>query len=124
MTHRLTVLGALLVAMAVALVGAQSSFAHGAHHGHHQGRNVVFVQTNQPDGNQIVVFDRRHDGRLDRAGTYPTGGLGGTAAPGLVDAIRRSMTGPVPASGVGPTMDGGGGWAATIAALTAPSSAT
>lgn len=82
MTHRLTVLGALLVAMAVALVGVQSSFAHGAHHGHHQGRNVVFVQTNQPDGNQIVVFDRRHDGRLDRAGTYPTGGLGGTAAPG------------------------------------------
>jgi hypothetical protein len=34
------------------------------------------------------------------------------------------MTGPVPGSGVGPTIDGGGGWAATIASLTAPSSVT
>jgi len=82
MTHRLTFAAALLAATVVVLAGAQSSFAHGAHHSHHGGRNVVFVQTNQPGGNQIVVFDRRHDGRLDRRGTYATGGLGGTAAPG------------------------------------------
>jgi 6-phosphogluconolactonase (cycloisomerase 2 family) len=82
MTHRLTLFGALLAAAAVALAGAQSSFAHGAQRDHDGGRNVVFVQTNQSGGNQIVVFDRRHDGWLDQAGTYATGGLGGTAAPG------------------------------------------
>jgi 6-phosphogluconolactonase (cycloisomerase 2 family) len=43
---------------------------------------VVFVQTNQPSGNQIVVYDRAGTGQLTRAGTYATGGNGGTAVPG------------------------------------------
>jgi 6-phosphogluconolactonase (cycloisomerase 2 family) len=43
---------------------------------------MVFVQTNQPDGNAIVVYDRGRNGQLTQAGTYPTGGLGGIAAPG------------------------------------------
>jgi 6-phosphogluconolactonase (cycloisomerase 2 family) len=79
----------LFLALAVtALAGAQAAAAghghghgHGHHHGH-RGHGVVFVQTNQPDGNAIAVYDRGHDGLLTRAGTYPTGGLGGTAAPG------------------------------------------
>ena len=72
----LAILGAVA---ALALVGAQSALAHG----HHGGRGgVVFVQTNEPGGNQIDVFDRGSDGRLTLAGTYPTGGLGGVAAPG------------------------------------------
>ena len=73
--HR-SVLAALLAALVFALVGAQSAFAGG------HGRKVVFVQTNGPGGNAIVVFDRAHDGTLTQAGTYPTGGAGGTAAPG------------------------------------------
>jgi 6-phosphogluconolactonase (cycloisomerase 2 family) len=82
MRHRIT-LGALLAAFAVALVGAQASFAKGALRGHHGGgKAAVFVQTNELDGNRIAVFDRRHDGRLVQAGSYPTGGLGGIAAPG------------------------------------------
>jgi hypothetical protein len=82
MRHRIT-LGALLAATAMALVGAQASFAKGAHGSHHgDGRAVVFVQTNELNGNRIVVFDRRHDGTLVQAGSYPTGGLGGIAAPG------------------------------------------
>src|SRR5439155_20443624 len=71
---------AILAALgALALVGAQSALANG----HHGGRGgVVFVQTNEPGGNQIDVFDRGSDGRLTLAGTYPSGGLGGVAAPG------------------------------------------
>ena len=72
-------LAILAAVSALALVGAQSALAYG----HHGGRGgVVFVQTNEPGGNQIDVFDRGSDGRLTLAGTYPTGGLGGVAAPG------------------------------------------
>src|SRR4051794_11466433 len=79
MTHR-SALAALLAVVALALVGAQASFAQGPHQGH--GKNIVFVQTNELGGNQIAVYDRRPGGSLARAGTYPTGGLGGAAAPG------------------------------------------
>jgi 6-phosphogluconolactonase (cycloisomerase 2 family) len=61
----------------LALVGASPALAHS-----HSRGGVVFVQTNQPSGNAIDVFDRGGDGRLSLAGTYPTGGLGGAAAPG------------------------------------------
>ena len=48
-------LAILAAVAALALVGAQSALAHG----HHGGRGgVVFVQTNEPSGNQIDVFDR------------------------------------------------------------------
>src|SRR5215218_1520572 len=73
----------LLALLVLALVGAQAATARGdqgRHHGH--GKSVVFVQTNELNGNKIAVYDRRHDGNLVRAGTYPTGGLGGIAAPG------------------------------------------
>jgi len=83
----------LFLALAVtALAGAQAATAghghghHGNGHGHgnrgHRNHGVVFVQTNQPDGNAIAVYDRGRDGLLTRAGTYATGGAGGTAAPG------------------------------------------
>jgi hypothetical protein len=73
------VLAALLLALAAALVGAQASHAKSGHGRHGK---VVFVQTNEPAGNRIVVYDRGADGRLSEAGVYPTGGLGGVAAPG------------------------------------------
>jgi 6-phosphogluconolactonase (cycloisomerase 2 family) len=43
---------------------------------------VVFVQTNEPTGNNVVVYDRASGGVLTRAGTYATGGNGGVATPG------------------------------------------
>ena len=43
---------------------------------------AVFVQTNELDGNRIVVFRRAGDGRLTEEDTYPTGGNGGAATPG------------------------------------------
>jgi 6-phosphogluconolactonase (cycloisomerase 2 family) len=79
MSHR-SALAALLAALALALVGAQASRADPGHGRHGQG--VVFVQTNEPGGNKIAVYDRAGDGRLTRVATYPTGGLGGIASPG------------------------------------------
>src|SRR5262245_9599141 len=70
---------ALIVVLAAALVGAQVALGDDSNGG---GRNVVFVQTNEPTGNRIVVFDRSHDGGLIQAGSYATGGNGGTALPG------------------------------------------
>lgn len=82
-----SVLIALVGSLALALAGAQGALA-GKGHGHGQGRDhgqggkAVFVQTNEPAGNQIAVYDRGHDGTLTRVGTYATGGLGAHALPG------------------------------------------
>ena len=65
----------LLATFAAALVAAQAGYAGRA-------GDLVFVQTNELSGNQVVVYDRGADGTLTRAGTYPTGGLGGAALPG------------------------------------------
>src|SRR5712691_573287 len=36
----------------------------------------VYVQTNDADQNEVVVFERAGDGSLDRLGAYFTGGTG------------------------------------------------
>lgn len=86
------VLVLLAAAASLLLVGAPSALAdkghghgngHGNGHGHGNGsRSVVWVQLNQESGNAIAVYDRGGNGQLTLAGTYPTGGLGGTASPG------------------------------------------
>jgi len=73
--HRLIV-GAVVAAAAV--FAAQSAIADD----HHNAAGAVFAQTNEPSGNQIVVFDRAADGSLSRAGTYATGGNGAATRPG------------------------------------------
>src|SRR5437763_998512 len=77
---RAVLLGVL--AGSVALVAA--AYAQGSAAGARKPgpASLVFVQTNEPSGNQIVVYDRASDGQLTRAGTYATGGDGGVAAPG------------------------------------------
>src|SRR5439155_17920030 len=72
MRYRLSLPG-LLPAVFLALAGSSSA---GTSH------SAVFVQTNEPSGNQIAVYDRNADGTLTRTGTYATGGLGGAALPG------------------------------------------
>jgi 6-phosphogluconolactonase (cycloisomerase 2 family) len=47
--------------------------------------HVVFVQTDNPSGNQVVAYDRAFDGTLHQAGTYATGGLGGILTGSVVD---------------------------------------
>ena len=41
-----------------------------------QDGGFVYVQTNDADHNEVVVFGRRSDGTLERLGSYPTGGKG------------------------------------------------
>jgi 6-phosphogluconolactonase (cycloisomerase 2 family) len=92
-------LAVLAVAGALSLVGAAPGFAqdHQAHGG------VVFVQTNEPGGNKVDVFDRGGDGRLSLAGTYPTGGLGGVAAPGT-ESDHLASQGSLALTGDGRTL--------------------
>src|SRR5262245_10979266 len=80
----------VLVAALAALAGAGAAYpshghgngqSRGQDHGHGHG-SVVWIQTNEPSGNRIVVFDRADDGSLTQANVYATGGNGGTAAPG------------------------------------------
>jgi 6-phosphogluconolactonase (cycloisomerase 2 family) len=54
----------------------------------------VFVQTDNPAGNQVVAYHRNVNGSLAPAGTYPTGGLGGVLNGSAVDhlASQGSLT--------------------------------
>jgi 6-phosphogluconolactonase (cycloisomerase 2 family) len=69
----------------VSLAGAQSAYSDRGHrHGHKNGKSgsVVWAQTNELNGNRIVVYNRAGDGTLSQAGAHSTGGNGGAAAPG------------------------------------------
>jgi 6-phosphogluconolactonase (cycloisomerase 2 family) len=48
---------------------------------------VVFVQTDNTSGNEIVAYDRAGNGSLAQAGTYATGGLGGQLTGSVVDHL-------------------------------------
>jgi 6-phosphogluconolactonase (cycloisomerase 2 family) len=90
--------GKALCALA-ATVGAAFAAAHAAAA---SPGAVVWVQTNEPSGNNVVVYDRGTDGHLTPAGTYPTGGNGGVAAPGTESDHLASQGSLVydPASGL------------------------
>ena len=62
-------------------------FGQGANH-------VVFVQTDNTAGNQVVAYDRADNGGLTLANTYNTGGLGGVLNGSAVDhlASQGSLT--------------------------------
>jgi hypothetical protein len=80
------ILIALAAVVAAALIPAQAVYANGGgrgHQGHDQrSEHAVFVQTNELNGNRILVFERNRDGTLEQSGAYATGGNGGNAAPG------------------------------------------
>lgn len=56
--------------------------------------HAVFVQTDNPAGNQVVAYLRGPGGRLAPAGTYDTGGVGGVLTGSVVDhqASQGSLT--------------------------------
>jgi 6-phosphogluconolactonase (cycloisomerase 2 family) len=60
----------------------------------HDPRNVVFVQTDNVLGNQIVAYRRADDGTLSWSGVYDTGGLGGVLSGSVADhlASQGSLT--------------------------------
>ncbi|MFJ1708905.1 lactonase family protein [Kitasatospora sp. NPDC088346] len=92
---------AVATALAAAAAGAPSTAAAyggaggGDGDGHPRGgRHAVFVQTDNPSGNQIVAYRRADDGRLTPVGTYDTHGLGGVLGGSVADhlASQGSLT--------------------------------
>ncbi|MGQ4381620.1 lactonase family protein [Streptomyces sp. SAS_267] len=80
--------GAALCAPSVP-AAANSGDGHGR-----DGHHAVFVQTDNPAGNQIVAYRRAENGRLTQARTYDTHGLGGVLAGSVADhlASQGSLT--------------------------------
>jgi 6-phosphogluconolactonase (cycloisomerase 2 family) len=62
--------------------------------GHEATNRVVFVQTDNTAGNQVVAYDRNWDGTLSLARTYDTGGVGAVLGGSIVDhlASQGSLT--------------------------------
>ncbi|HEX4218237.1 MAG TPA: beta-propeller fold lactonase family protein [Acidimicrobiales bacterium] len=56
--------------------------------------HVVFVQTDNTAGNQVIAYDRSDNGTLTLANSYATGGLGGSLSGSVVDhlASQGSLT--------------------------------
>jgi 6-phosphogluconolactonase (cycloisomerase 2 family) len=78
--------------LALATVAATAAIAPAAAASAEVGHNdasapAVFVQTNDPAGNAVVVYDRADDGTLSPAATYQSGGNGGAAAGAVVDPL-------------------------------------
>jgi 6-phosphogluconolactonase (cycloisomerase 2 family) len=90
---RLGLAAVVATAVATALAGAAGAAAPpNAHFG---GVNhVVFVQTDNTAGNQVVAYNRADNGNLTLANTYNTGGLGGVLSGSVVDhlASQGSLT--------------------------------
>lgn len=53
----------------------------------HEPAGAVYVLSNQVAGNEVITYDRSRDGRLQLAGTYPTGGTGTGAGLGSQNAV-------------------------------------
>jgi 6-phosphogluconolactonase (cycloisomerase 2 family) len=87
------VLTATALAAVTVLAGpADAATGHGARFG--GARHVVFVQTDNTTGNQVVAYHRAADGTLSFAAIYNTGGLGGQLNGSVTDhlASQGSLT--------------------------------
>jgi hypothetical protein len=80
---------AAATAAAVLTVTAGSAAAHGVSHdfGHWDRGGAVFVQTDDPAGNAVAVYNRNPGGTLSPAGSYATGGNGGVLQGSVVDHL-------------------------------------
>src|SRR5664279_643586 len=82
-TARLASVGGLALA-ATTLLASPANASPGQHH---RSPHPVFVQTDNPNGNTIVAYDRHDDGTLQQAGVYATDGLGGVLTGSVVDHL-------------------------------------
>jgi 6-phosphogluconolactonase (cycloisomerase 2 family) len=75
--------------IATGAIGFAGTAAAASPHHHHfgGGSHVVFVQTDDTAGNQIVAYDRADNGTLTPLNTYDTGGLGGILSGSVVDHL-------------------------------------
>jgi 6-phosphogluconolactonase (cycloisomerase 2 family) len=86
-------LSSALLALAAVLAGtAGSASAFGIGPSHGPGpfpgqQRVVFVQSDNLSGNQVVAYDRGFNGTLTQAGIFNTGGLGGQLSGSEVDHL-------------------------------------
>jgi DNA-binding beta-propeller fold protein YncE len=86
---------AVSAAALAAIAGLAGPASAASRHGGNEGASdVVFVQTDNTAGNQVVAYHRAADGTLTLAGTYNTGGLGGKLTGAAVDdlASQGSLT--------------------------------
>ena len=84
------VIGAAIAVGPAALSGAQSFAAAGQSDSDIQSPAqypAVFVQTDNPSGNQVAVLDEHSDGRLSERAVVSTGGLGGQSQGAMVDQL-------------------------------------
>ena len=89
-TIRLSTALLALAAVLSGTAGSASAFDRGPFHGagpFPRPQRVVFVQTDNPAGNQVVAYDRGLNGTLTQAGTFDTGGLGGVLSGSEVDHL-------------------------------------
>ncbi|MEV6287862.1 hypothetical protein [Kribbella sp. NPDC051770] len=87
MKRTLSVLAVSALALGLAATPAAAAPASAS-------QGMVFVQNDDPAGNQVVAYRRSSDGSLHKAGTYPTGGRGGSLEGAVVDrlASQGSLT--------------------------------
>ncbi len=83
-----------LVLIPASVAAADSPSGSPAHPGIGQAVPTVFIQTDNPDGNQVIVLAQPRDGRLSQDAAVSTGGLGGIAAGSAADhlASQGSLT--------------------------------
>jgi 6-phosphogluconolactonase (cycloisomerase 2 family) len=74
------VAGALIVSSAIGASAHEVDRSDGANH-------AVFVQTNDPAGNQVLAYHRANNGTLTLSGTYAAGGIGGRVEGAAVDPL-------------------------------------
>ncbi len=88
-TLQLMMGAALALAIAGAGIGVAGAQTPGqrSHFDRAGANRVVFVQTDNVAGNQVVAYDRADNGTLALAATYDTGGLGGALSGAMVDDL-------------------------------------
>jgi 6-phosphogluconolactonase len=72
----------LVAAASLIPAEANADFKH-----HFKSSDTVYTLSNEPNGNRVLAFDQRSNGRLAAGAEYPTGGLGTGAGLGNQGAL-------------------------------------
>src|SRR2546428_13136139 len=72
----------MLLAIVSLLVLIVPAAAARPYNEHHSSIGAVYIMTNDPSGNSVLVYGRSADGILTWAGTFATNGLGGAGLTG------------------------------------------
>ena len=87
MKKALRLISGATIALALATIGTSLAGAQARQLRHDEPRSVVYVQTDNLSGNQVVAYYRTPDGTLTLGPTYDTGGLGGQLSGSVVDHL-------------------------------------